>query len=92
MNRSKLAAIAFMGAGSLAVAACSEETQQSGSEFAQDAARDTEANAEVAAEAIEDAAIVAADEISEGAAEMRDELANDEAAEAPTDGELDGAE
>ena len=83
MNRPNIAVLAALGAASLGLAACSEQTQKDGEAFVEGAAADTAANAEVVQEKVEDAAIVASDKVSEGAADMRDEMAEDEAAEQP---------
>ena len=92
MNRPNIAVLAALGAASLGLAACSEQTQEDCEAFVEGAAADTAANAEVVQEKVEDAAIVASDKVSEGAADMRDEMAEDEAAEQPTDGDLDGTD
>ena len=92
MKHSKTAILLALGAASLGLAACSEQTQEDGKEFIEGAAADTAANAEVVQEKVEDAAIVASDKISEGAAEARDEMAEDEAAEPQTDEQLDGTD
>lgn len=92
MKRPNFAVLVTLGAASLALAACSEQTQDDGEAFVEGAAEDTAANAEVMQEKVEDAAIVASDKVSEGAANMRDEMAEDEASEPATDGELDGTD
>lgn len=92
MKRPITAISLALGMTTLALAGCSEQTQEDGKEFAEGAAADTAANAEVVGEKLEDAAIVASDKVSEGAAAARDEMAEDEATEEPTDGELDGTD
>ena len=92
MYRPNIAVLAALGAVSLGLAACSEQTQEDGEAFVEGAAADTAANAEVVQEKVEDAAIVASDKVSKGAANMRDEMAEDEATEPQTDEELDGTD
>ncbi|GAB5349077.1 hypothetical protein [Alteriqipengyuania sp. 357] len=92
MKRSITAVLLALGTTSLALMGCSEQTQQDAETFAEGAAADTAANAEVVQEKVEDAAIVAADKVSEGAANVRDDMADDEASEPPVDDELDGTD
>jgi len=92
MKRSNTAILLALGAASLGLAACSEQTQEDGKEFIEGAAADTAANAEVVQEKVEDAAIVASDKVSEVSADARDEMADDEASEPPVDDKLDGTD
>ncbi|NCP20338.1 MAG: hypothetical protein GW855_14435 [Erythrobacter sp.] len=92
MKRPTTALFLALGAASLGLSACSEQTQQDGEAFVEGAAEDTAANAEVVQEKVEDAAIVASDKVSEGAADLRDEMAKDEASEPQTDEQLDGTD
>ena len=92
MNRPNIAVLAALGAASLGLAACSEQTQEDGEAFVEGAAADTAANAEVVQEKVEDAAIVASDKVSEVSADARDEMADDEASEPPVDDKLDGTD
>lgn len=92
MKRSIAVMLATLGAASLGLAACSEQTQEDGKAFAEGAAADTAANAEVVGEKLEEATVVAADKVSEGAADLRDEVAEERETAAPNDGELDGTD
>lgn len=92
MKRSNTALLLALGTASLALAACSEQTQQDGKAFAEGAAADTAANAEVVGEKIEEATVVAADKVSEGAADVRDDVAEKRANAPENDGELDGTD
>jgi hypothetical protein len=65
--------LCFAGAA-LALAACSEQTQDNADEFAAQAARDTEANLDVIGEEIQDGAKVVAGKVSEGAADLQQEI------------------
>ena len=92
MNRPNTALLLALAAASLGLAACSEETQESGKAFAEGAAADTAANAEVVGEKLEEATVVAADKVSEGSADVRDDVAEKRETSEPTDGELDGTD
>ena len=92
MKRSNVAVVVALAAASLGLAACSEKTQEDGKAFAEGAAADTAANAEVVGEKIEDATVVAADKVSEGAADLRDDVAEKREKSPPTDGKLDGTD
>ncbi|MEL7690437.1 hypothetical protein [Citromicrobium bathyomarinum] len=92
MKRSNVAMVVALAAASLGVAACSEQTKEDGKAFAEGAAADTAANAEVVGEKIEQATVVAADKVSEGAADVRDDVAEKREKAEPTDGKLDGTD
>ena len=86
----RLTITALLGTAALALAGCSENTQDNAEVLAERAAADTAANAEVIGNELREGAIVAADGISEGAANLSDELAEDDAQDTdPGDGELD---
>ncbi len=92
MKRPTATLLLTLGAVSLGLAACSEQTKEDGKAFAEGAAEDTAANAEVVGEKLEEATVVAADKVSEGAAELRDEVAEKRENAPPNDGELDGTD
>ena len=92
MKRRNTAILAALAATSLGLAACSEQTQEDGKAFAEGAAEDTAANAEVVGEKLEEATIVAADKVSDGAADLRDEVAEKRENAPENDGELDGTD
>ncbi|RJY10280.1 hypothetical protein D6201_07965 [Aurantiacibacter aquimixticola] len=74
----------------LALAACSQETEERAEAAAEGAVRDTAANAEVIGEEIEEGAIDATREISEGAGELSERLEagdNEEPGPAPITGD-----
>ncbi len=74
MKRSNVAMVVALAAASLGLAACSEQTQENGKAFAEGAAADTAANAEVVGEKLEEATVVAADKVSEASADLRDDV------------------
>lgn len=77
----------------VALGACSEQTEDNAAEFADRAAADAEANAEVVENAVREGTIVAADKVSEGADKLREELERDEQTDPDQgDGELDGTD
>ena len=89
----RLAITALMGTAALALAACSEETQDNAEVTAKRAAADAAANAEVIGNELREGAVVAADGVAKGAANLSDELAEDDAQDPdPGDGQLDGAD
>ena len=92
MKRPNAAVLLALAATSLSLAACSEETQEDGKAFAEGAAADTAANAEVVGEKLEEATVVAADKVSEGAADLRDDVAEKRENAPENDGELDGTD
>ena len=92
MNRLNTAVLLALATASLGLAACSEQTKEDGKAFAEGAAADTAANAEVVGEKLEEATVVAADKVSEGAADVRDDVAEKRETAEPTDGELDGTD
>tara|TARA_B100000678_G_scaffold106177_1_gene89023 strand:- start:1709 stop:1987 length:279 start_codon:yes stop_codon:yes gene_type:complete len=92
MKRLNTALFLGLAAASLGLAACSEQTQENGKAFAEGAAADTAANAEVVGEKLEEATVVAADKVSEGAADLRDDVAEKREKAEPTDGKLDGTD
>ncbi|WP_063359812.1 hypothetical protein [Aurantiacibacter luteus] len=90
MKRLIVSTLLFASTASFALAACSEDTQDSAELAAEGAARDAAANADVAGEMIQDGAVVAADKISEGAANLRDDIRasdDEEAGPAPITGD-----
>ena len=92
MNRQTTAICLALGIAGLGLSACSEQTREDGKAFAEGAAADTAANAEVVGEKLEEATVVAADKVSEGAADVRDEVAEKRENAPPNDGELDGTD
>ena len=92
MKSPNTALLLALAAASLGLAACSEQTQEDAEAFAEGAAADTAANAEVVGEKLEEATVVAADKVSEGAADLRDDVADKREKSQPTDGELDGTD
>ena len=92
MKRANTAVLLALGAASISLAACSEQTKEDGKAFAEGAAADTAANAEVVGEKLEEATIVAADKVSEGAADVRDEVSEKRKNAPENDGELDGTD
>ncbi|WP_370179695.1 hypothetical protein [Alteriqipengyuania sp.] len=92
MKRPNTAVLLALGAASLGLAACSEQTREDGQAFAEGAAADTAANAEVVGEKLEEATIVAADKVSEETAELRDDMTEKRKNAPPNDGELDGTD
>ena len=75
----------------LALAGCSEQTEEDATRAVVGAADDAADNAEAIVGELREGAIDVADELSDGAAEVRDDLAADEA-ESTGDGQLDGSE
>lgn len=92
MKRPNPAIVLALGAASLGLVACSEQTKEDGKAFAEGAAADTAENAQVVGEKLEEATVVAADKVSEGAAGVRDEVAEERENAEPNDGELDGTD
>lgn len=69
----KKTALVALGAV-VGLAGCSQETEQNAAEMVERAAKDVEANLDVAGEVIEEGAIDAADSVSKGAGNLRDNL------------------